>query len=140
MTSFQKNWMTAWCATLGVLGLILAGGGLEATDGMARLYFKLMNNPTELILTSHMRFSLAVLGGVCIGWSITLLATFQAANELSGATATRIWRLITLGLVCWYVIDSYLSVATGFWFNALVNTSFFAALVTPIITSGVLKK
>jgi hypothetical protein len=139
MTPFWKTWMTATCATLGLLGLILAGGAIEATEGAARLYFDIINGPGDLNLDAHMRVSLAVLGGVCVGWSITLLATFQAAHALKGAAAASVWRLTVFGLITWYVIDSTLSVMTGFWINGAVNTLFFLALLTPIIRSGVLK-
>jgi len=139
MTPFWKTWMTATCATLSLLGLILAAAAFEATDGPARLYFDLINGPGDLDLDPRMRFVLAVLGGVCIGWSITLIATFTAAHALSGEAATSVWRLTLVALVLWYVIDSALSVYTGFWLNAMINTLFFGALLTPIIRSGVLR-
>jgi len=139
MTHFWNSWTMCWCGTLGLFGIILAGGALPATDGLAQLYFHLMNHPEEIDFTPHLRVSLAVLGGVCVGWSMTLFATFQAANALSGTAAIPTWRLLSAGLVSWYVLDSVLSIATGFWLNAVVNTIFFVALLSPIVSAGVLR-
>lgn len=139
MTPFWQIWIKATCASLGLLGLLLAGGAMDATSGPAKLYFQFMGDSSQLDLNPHMQVTLGVLGAVCIGWSITFFATFQAANMLHGEAATSVWRTTLLGLTTWYIIDSTLSVVTGFWQNALVNTLFFASLVFPIIRTGVLK-
>jgi hypothetical protein len=139
MTPFWQYWIKATCGTLGLLGLILAGGAIDATAGPARLYFQLVGDSAQLDLNPHMQFTLGVLGGVCIGWSITFFATFQAAHELQGEAAAKVWRLTLIGLTAWYIVDSTLSVVTGFWGNAVVNTLFFASLVYPIIRADVLK-
>ncbi len=139
MTPFWNSWITATCTILGVLGVALAAGGLEATDGPARLYFTLIASPGTLEFDPYLRISLAVLGAVCVGWSLTLLAAVKAADALTGDTAASVWRLITVSLITWFVIDSSLSVAIGFVGNAMVNTIFFVALLVPILRSGVLK-
>jgi len=41
--------------------------------------------------------------------------------------------------VSWYVIDSILSITTGFGLNAAPNTVFMAAFLLPVIRSGVLR-
>ncbi len=139
MTPFWNGWITATCITLGVLGIALAAGGLEATDGAARLYFTLIASPGTLEFDPYLRISLAVLGAVCVGWSLTLLAAVKAANALTGDSARPVWRLITLSLITWFVIDSSLSMAIGFVGNAMVNSLFFVALLVPILRCGVLK-
>jgi hypothetical protein len=138
MSSFWRNWMTGFCLATGLFGIILAGGGFEITSGPTRLIFDLLNGPGELRLDSHMRFSLAVLGAVTIGWSLTLLAAVQAANQLGKRLGKPIWILVTASVVSWYVIDSSLSIATGFGLNAIPNTVFMAAFLLPVIRSGVL--
>jgi hypothetical protein len=138
MSSFWRNWMTGFCLATGLFGIILAGGGFEITSGPTRLIFDLLNGPGQLQLDSHMRFSLAVLGAVTIGWSLTLLAAVQAANRLGKRLGKPIWILVTASVVSWYVIDSSLSIATGFGLNAIPNTVFMAAFLLPVIRSGVL--
>jgi hypothetical protein len=132
-------WMTGWCVAVGLVGLMIAGSGFEATSGPIQMVFDVLNGPGELELNPHMRFSLAVLGAVTIGWSVTLMAAIQAANQLETHVSQPIWALITAAIVTWYIIDSSLSIATGFWLNAVSNTIISAAFLIPITRSGLLR-
>lgn len=140
MTGFWKNWLTGWCWAVCLFGVVLAMGGVEATSGPVHIIFALLNGPGEFTLDHHMRFSLAVLGAVTIGWSITLLAAAKAANQLEEQTGKSIWGLITVSVVSWFVIDSTLSVTTGFALNAVLNTFFMAAFLLPVIRCGLLRR
>ena len=133
------TWMTGWCAAVGLFGMILAGGSFEATSAPVRLLFDVLNGPGELDLNPYVRFSLAVLGAVTMGWSLTLMAVIQVANQLENQVSQRIWLGMTASIVIWYVIDSILSIATGFWLNAVPNTVFTATFLIPVIRSGVLR-
>jgi hypothetical protein len=93
----------------------------------------------ELDLDAHMRFSLAVLGAVTIGWSLTLPAAIRAANQLGKQLGKPIWVLVTASVASWYVIDSTLSTATGFRRNVIPNTVIMAAFLLAVIRSGVLR-
>ena len=132
-------WMTGWCAAVGLLGMILAGGGFEATSAPVRILFDVLNGPGELDLNPYVRFSLAILGAVTMGWSLTLMAVIQVANQLEKQVSKRIWIGLTASIVIWYVIDSILSIATGFWLNAVSNTIFSATFLIPVIRSDVLR-
>lgn len=137
MSDFWRNWLTVWCLAVGVFGLGLVGGGLDSTSGPTRLFFHLLNGPAPLELDSQMRFSLAVLGAVTLGWSLTLLAAIQAAIAL-GPRGRPIWLLITGGATAWFVIDTPMSILTGYGLNALPNIVIFATFLLPILRSGVL--
>jgi hypothetical protein len=139
MSSFWRNWLTVWCLSVGVFGIVLAGAVLEATSFPARLFFQLLNGPTELNLDAQMRFSLAVLGAVTMGWSVTLWAAIRAANQL-GERGRPIWALVTASALTWFVIDTPLSIATGYGLNAIPNVVFLATFLLPVIRSGVLKR
>ena len=132
-------WMTGWCAVVGLFGMILAGSGFEVTSGPVRILFDVLNGPGELDLNPYVRVSLAVLGAVTMGWSLTLMAVIQVANQLEKQVSKRIWIGIAASIVIWYVIDSILSIATGFWLNAVSNTIFSATFLIPVIRSGVLR-
>lgn len=138
MSRFWRTWTTRWCWAIGLFGLILAASAFEATSGPTRLLFSLLNARAALDLDAPMRFSLGILGAVTVGWSLTLLAAVQAAHLL-GDRARPVWMLVTSSLVVWYVVDTALSVATGFGLNAIPNTIFAAAFLLPIVCSGVLK-
>lgn len=138
MSRFWRNWMIAGCWAVGLFGVILAASAFEATVGPTRLMFGLLNGRVAFDPDAHLRFSLAVLGAVTIGWSLTLAAAIWAAHLL-GAQSRPVWALVTVALAAWYVIDTALSVATGFGLNAIPNTIFLAVFLLPIIRSGVLK-
>lgn len=139
MSSFWKNWLVAACWIVGVFGLVLAGAGLEATQGGTRFVLTLLNGPPLSEFTPNLRFAYAVMGAVTIGWSITLYAAFSAAHRL-GPEGRPVWKLILIAMAVWYVIDGILSVATGFPLNVLSNTILTAAFLIPIFNSGVLKR
>lgn len=132
-------WMTGWCGAVGLFGIILAGGGFEVTSGPVRILFDFLNAPGKLELNPYMRFSLAILGAVTIGWSLTLMAVIQAANQLEKRVSKSIWIGISASIVIWYVMDSSLSIATGFWLNVVSNTIIGATFLIPVIRSGVLR-
>ena len=111
MSGFWRNWLTVWCWAVGVFGAVLVGGGLEATSGPARLIFGILNGPEPLELNAQMRFSLAVMGAVTIGWAVTAAATIQAAILL-GERASPVWRGLVAGVLVWFVIDTPMSDAT----------------------------
>lgn len=138
MSGFWRNWMTRWCWGVALFGLVLAGAGLEATSGPTRLLFGALDGPEPLNLNAQMRFSLALLGAVTLGWALTLRAALGAAHAL-GARARPTWLGITASLLVWYLLDSGLSVATGFGLNAVSNTVIVAAFLIPILRGGVLR-
>lgn len=138
MARFWRNWLTVWAGFVAVFGLALAGAGLEAADGPVRLIFGLLHGPEALILNAQMRFALALMGAVTLGWAVTLMVTFDAAHRL-GAQAGPTWRGVVASAAAWFLIDSGLSIATGFGLNAVSNTVLMAGLLAPLLASGVLR-
>lgn len=139
MSAFWRAWLIVWCGSVVVFGLVLAGGAFEATSGPVRLIFEGLQGPGELDLDPAMRFSLAVMGGVSIGWAVTMLMVIFAAIQL-GDRARPIWVGLTVGLAVWFVIDSSLSVATGFGLNVVPNTVLIATYLIAVLASGRFKK
>lgn len=120
-----------------IFGLVLAGGGLEATDGVADVLYGFMGPPGGFEWTPHLRFATALMGAVTMGWGLTFFAAFGAAHRL-GDQAGPVWRILTVASVLWFVIDSALSVVTGFWLNAVSNTGLMIGYLVPVLASGVL--
>lgn len=137
MTDFWRSYFTAWSIFIMVFGLVLAGAGLPATDGIATLIFGIIG-ASDLDWTPVLRFSVALMGCVTLGWGITLLVAIRAAIAL-GAQSAGVWRGILYSMLVWYGLDSGLSVATGFWMNAVSNTFIAIAFIVGLIGSGVLK-
>ena len=136
MTTFWRTYFTAWTIFIMVFGLVLAGAGLPATDAIATLIFAIVGAP-DIAWTPELRFATALMGAVTLGWGMTLLTAIRAAIAL-GDRGAPVWRGILFAMIVWFVIDSSLSVATGFWLNAVSNAIISAALVFGVIGSGVL--
>ncbi len=139
MSAFWRVWLIIWCGGVFIFGAVLAGGAFEATSAPVRLLYEGLQGAGPLILDPAMRFSLAVMGGVSIGWAMTMLLVMLAAMEL-GDRARPIWLALTLGLATWFVIDSALSVATGFALNVVPNIVLMSTYLIAVIASGRLKQ
>lgn len=138
MQGFWKTWMTVWSWGVILFGAVLAAGGLPGTDGALAWLYSLLGNlsPETLDLDAPgMRFSVALMGAVTIGWGLTILLLLPAIHA-AGAPA---WRGLTLALAVWYVIDGALSAATGFALNIVPNTALAVAYLVPVMASGALR-
>ena len=138
MTRFWRNWLAVWSIGIGLFGLVLYGATFPATTGPAAAIFALFGNPLPEQPDRYLRFAIGLMGAVTAGWAVTIYAAFRAAWALEGGAAGAVWRLITGGLIAWYVIDSAASIATGFWLNAVSNTAVLIGYLVPIAASGVL--
>jgi hypothetical protein len=140
MSAFWKNWLNLWCAGVTLFGVILALTAFAPTDGLARLVFALFQTPLPDNMDNLHRFSIGLMGAVTMGWGITLYVAFQAAHLLDPAHAPRIWRSVTIVALVWYAVDSYISVATGYWMNAVSNTLIMALYLIAVMKSGAIKQ
>ncbi|MDO9338656.1 MAG: hypothetical protein Q7T61_19865 [Caulobacter sp.] len=138
MSRFWQNWLSAWCLAVAVFGVLLALGAFPATDGLVRWLLGRLGGSGDVEMTQPLRFALAVMGPLSIGWALTLLAVFRAA-VLLGERGRPTWRMVTAAVVGWYVLDSGLSVATGHGLNVVPNTLLLATFLLPILRSGVLR-
>ena len=138
MSRFWHNWFTIWCLSVVIFGIVLTAGGLEATSGPTQLFLELLHGPEPVVLGALMRFSLGVCGPVSIALGLTTLAAIRAA-DLLGPRGRSTWLLASAGVASWFVLDSSLSIATGYALNVIPNTLFMAAWLLGISRSGVLK-
>lgn len=114
--------MQLWCGAVMIFGLVLIGGAFEATSAGVNALFAILDGPGPMTWDPVLCFSLALMGAVTLGWGATVLAVVRGTAGMPAAQALALWRGITTALLLWYVVDSALSVATGFWRNALSNT------------------
>ena len=122
MNSNWQSQMQIWCGGVIVFGLVLIGGAFDATSAGVYALFGILDGPGPITWEPALRFSLALMGAVTLGWGATVLAVVRATGAMPQAAAAAMWRGITIALLLWFVVDSGLSVATGFWRNALSNT------------------
>lgn len=139
MSRFWQSWFSTWAAVVVIFGLVLAGGAFAATDAPAKIAFTLFGNPLPADIDAHHRFAIGLMGAVTMGWGLTYFATFKALFELEPAKAAPIWRWVLFASLVWYVIDSAISIATGFWMNAVSNTALLVLLLIPLAKSGAMR-
>jgi hypothetical protein len=78
----------------------------------------------------YVRFVAGVLGAVMVGWAVLIL--FVAAFPLR-RNERWAWEAVVASLAVWYVMDSALSVATGYGENALLNTVIVLAFLPGLL-------
>ena len=139
MSKDWQNWLSAWAILVTVFGLVLAGGAFAETDGLTTMLFTLFGNPLPSDIDAHHRFAIGLMGAVTMGWGLTYYGAFRALHALDPATAAPIWRYLLLTGSVWFVIDSAISIATGFWMNAVSNTVFIVLFMIPLFKTGALK-
>lgn len=138
MGRFWRTWLALWCWGVVAFGAVLALAAVPGLDGAARFILAAFSTPANTVLLDmpEMRFAFGLQGALSIGWALTVLTTLRVA-DFGGAP---VWQSLTLSVAAWYVIDSTISVSTGFPLNAVSNTVLFAAFLAPIVGSGVLRK
>jgi hypothetical protein len=139
MSPFWRTWLIIWAASVIVFGFVIAGGAFEATSGPISLIYESLQGPAPFTFDAPTRFSQGVLGAVTIGWGLTVLLILPTVIDL-GAKGRPFWIAIGAGLAAWYVIDSALSIATGFGLNLIANTALAVGFLIPMLATGMLKK
>ena len=139
MGKVWQNWLSAWAILVTAFGLVLAGGAFAATDGLTTMLFTLFGNPLPADIDPHHRFAIGLMGAVTMGWGLTYFGAFKALYALDPAAAAPIWRYLLFAGLVWYVIDSTISVATGFWMNAVSNTILIVLFLFPLVKSGAMR-
>lgn len=140
MSSFWRTWLAIWCWGVALFGVVLVGAALPATSGPIGFLIETMNAtgaPVEL--DAPLRFGLGIQGALSIGLAMLVAAGARAAAEL-GPRGRPTWQMVTLALLAWYVIDSLISIATGFPLNAASNTLLIVTFLAPVLASGVLRQ
>ncbi len=138
MTAFWRTYFTTWSIFVMIFGLVLAGAGMPALDGIATFIFAIVG-ASDVVWTPELRFATALMGAVTLGWGMTLLTAIRAAVTLGGQGAP-VWRGLLIATLVWFVIDSAMSIATGFWLNAVSNAIISAAFVIGLTGSRVLSQ
>lgn len=138
MTGLWKTWITIWCWGVILFGVLLAGAAFPATDAGVRYLYGLLSSVRiegDFLAAPGIRFSIALMGAVSIGWGCTMLFLLPVIHA-AGAPA---WRGLTAAIAVWFVIDGILSAATGFPLNNLPNLALAIGYAIPLLASGALK-
>lgn len=120
-------------------GTILFGLALACLPELTRQGFSLLLYGTAGALTAfgpavqpYLTLAHSVMGSVMVGWGLALWLTLHGPfrrGERHG------WDLFVISLVGWYVPDTTVSLWTGLWPNAVLNTIFGLAYSLPLVAT-----
>ena len=99
MSGKWQTQMTMWCSAVMIFGLVLIGGAFEATSGGVQAVFALLDGPGPITYDPVLRFSLALMGAVTLGWGATVLAVVHVSGDLPDSAARALWLGITAAIV-----------------------------------------
>lgn len=132
--NFWEQWLHAWIwLTIG-FGALFCGAAMPGLDAGVALFYNIVSGGTfeaSGFDAPGMRISVSLVGAVVLGWGLCLLAVYRASG-----TDLAVWRGLARATMAWYVIDSALSIITGFPLNALSNTLFIALFLVPALKLG----
>ena len=133
-----KNNFNFWWRWLVVAnaGVMLFGISLVLFPSLVRQGFSLMlfSFPSALDAfpmkaVNYITLSHGVMGSVMFGWGaammFTLFSQFRAGDRIG-------WLTIAITLAVWYLPDTAISLWTGFWQNAVLNTVFIVLFAIPL--------
>lgn len=134
----SSRWCQRWLVAV-TLGVMVAGFGMILAPGTTLGVFSALNyqapdviaqfgqRPLEYITLVH-----AVLGSVMAGWSTALLIVVMGPfrrREYHG------WQILTASVFAWVVPDTLVSLAYGFWQNAMLNVVIALFYAIPLVAS-----
>ena len=135
MNGFWKTWMRVWCWGVLAFGAVLALAAVPALDAAPRWVLDLLGGDPAMLDQPAFRFAFGLQGALTLGWGLTMIAMIRIADT-GGAP---VWRSLTTSLLTWYVIDSLISLSTGFPLNAVSNTLLTVGYLAPVLASGRLR-
>lgn len=133
-----STWIVIWCWGVMAFGALLVTAAIPSLDGAARGLFVLFSGDpatADMFDQPAVRFGVGIQGALTLGWGLTMLTLVQAAS-----IGPQQWRTLSAALLIWFVIDSAISISTGFWLNAVSNTALIVAYLIPVLASGVLRR
>ena len=132
--AFWEQCLHAWVWLVIGFGLLFSGAGVPGLDGGAGLFYWVVSGgivDARDFAAPGMRISVSLVGAVMLGWGFAMLAVWRA----KGADPV-LWRGLAQAVLIWFVVDSALSVMTGFALNAVSNAVFVALFLVPAVKLG----
>ena len=132
----HKVWLKVSGTSIFLFGLIGFFGTLPATNEPLRWGMDLLSYPIDgwpKWESPETWFLSALAGGFLAGWGATIFcASLWLYNIAPDATR----RMVIVGLLCWFCVDSAGSVASGNWENAVWNILVLVFLTGPLWRSA----
>jgi len=124
---------TGWLVAAALVVLVLGAAFVFAAGPVQEIFGSLYLGPQGKVIDSqtapYVEFIGAVLGAVMFGWAVLLLfvvrGPFRSGERIG-------WDMIAASLGSWFVLDTAYSLVSGYWQNAVLNTSLFVLFAIPL--------
>lgn len=139
MTGLYRSWLNIWCVTMMASGMIFVLAAFPATDIFARLFYDFVYWPLDgqSGFSNAARPTIAIVGAVFWAFAVLLQGVVKIALD---DPASPLWRVLTISVLVWWLVDSAASVICGIPVNAVTNTILLVTFLVPTIGSGVLRR
>lgn len=129
---FHKFWLKITAVVIGSFGPIFFLGTMASTLEPARLTLDLLSWPLDGATTyaaPDTRFLSALTGGFLFGWGVMV---WCLSSWVYDKAPESVRRTVLTGLLCWFVLDSLGSIASGNTSNAIFNLFVLLLAVGPL--------
>ncbi|MEM7470167.1 MAG: hypothetical protein AAF340_02370 [Pseudomonadota bacterium] len=128
----HKSWLKVSAIVIGFFGPALTLGTIPATNELARLGLDILTWPVDGFPdygSDEIRFLSALTGGFLVGWAVMIWNLSKYAYD-HAPEAVRI--SLVYGVCAWFVFDSFGSITSGQWPNALWNVLVLVVVIGPM--------
>lgn len=133
---FQKSYLRVTAIVVGSFGPIFFLGTMMATSEPARWTLDFLSLPIDGLQTYDApttRFLSALTGGFLLGWGVCIWCLQKWVYDLA---PEGVRKSVLIGLLCWFILDSAGSIASGNISNALINVVVLIVSVGPLWKSA----
>lgn len=134
----MKNSVLFWWRWLVVasIGVMLFGISMIVAPGFTKHLFSLLLFSSSAAIggfgepaVSYIELVHGVLGAVMFGWGVMLLLVLLGPFRRGSREA---WLVLSISLVAWFIPDTIFSLWSGYWQNAMLNTTFAFLFAVPL--------
>lgn len=128
----HKRWLKISALVIGFFGPALTLGTIPATNELARLGLDILTWPVDgfpSYTSEEIRFLSALTGGFLVGWGVTI---WLLSSLVYGAAPEVVRKSVLYGVLAWFILDSFGSITSGQWPNALWNVLVLLLVVGPM--------
>jgi hypothetical protein len=124
--AFWFNWLTYTTIFTMLFGLFMVVAPGLTTQGFGLLIFQNAQqfNAFDPLAVRYIELAQAVMGSLMVGWGALMFMLVRKLPSSGAADVLGIRQMLILSLLLWYIPDSTFSIYSGFWQNAVLNTSF----------------
>lgn len=114
-------------------GLAMVLAVMSPLSAVLNVFLDLAHLPldgAQALTSGTDRLLLAISGGLLVGLGAF---TWQIAEHVYRPNPALGGRILIIGLLAWFIPDSTGSVASGAWFNVVLNSGFLALYMVPVL-------